>query len=266
MAAQINVPGTIKLGDLVTSDGSVGTTQVNALSIIDGAAQLFDGKNVAGTPNAITVTGAHLNQLALANISVQAQAVEPPVHVCGPVVTTFHSAALRVKLGINLASVSLPTGTRTALLGNTSLTLGTLSVYIEVAHATGVISAVSAITTAMTVQATPGIASAYLGTFNDLQLFDRSHQVDPVNDLSPGVIAQLVTSSQTIGVYAKAAIVGRSPTPTSFTFSGAGVQSQTASTSGLTAASLLTSRAGNLSITTSPTLASTRAASTDAGG
>ena len=257
VAAQLNVPGTIRLGDLVTSDGIVGTTQVNVLSVIDGAAQLYNNKNVASTPTPITVTGVQLNQASVANISVQVQAVEPPVYVCGPVGTTFHSSALRVKLGVTLASLSLPTGLLTVLLGNTSLTLGAFSVYVEVAHATGTISTINTITNALSVQATPGIASAYLGQFNDLQFFDRTHQIDPVNDITPGVIAQLVVGGSTIGVYAKAAIVGQSPTPTTLNFSGAGVQAQTATTSGLTAGSLLTSLASNLSITTSPDLGGT---------
>ena len=252
VAAQISVPGTIKLGDLVSSDGIVGTTQLDALSVIVGAVQLYNDKNVASTPTPITVTGAQLGQSSLANITVQVQAVEPPVYACGPVGTSFHSSGLRVKLGITLASLSLPTGTLTALLGPTSLTLGNFSVYVEVAYATGVISAVNAVTNAMSVQVTPGIAAAYLGTFNDTLFFDRTHQIDPVNDLSPGQIAQLVTATQTIGVYAKAAVVGQSPTASTLSFTG--VQSQTATTSGLTATSLLTSLASNLVISTSPDL------------
>ena len=254
LTAQVNVAGTIKLGDLIASDGIVGTTQINALSLIDGAAQLFNGKNVATTPTAINITGAQLGQSSLASISVQVQAVEPPVYVCGPAGTTFHSSALRLKLGISLASVSLDTSVLTSLLGTTSLTVGQFSVYVEVAHASGVISAVNAITNAITVQATPGIASIYLGTFNDLNFFDRTHTINPATDLTPGTIAQLQLLGGTIGVYAKAAVTGVAPTPTTFNFSGTGVQTQTASTSGLTATTLLTSLVGNLQITTSPSL------------
>ncbi len=254
IAAQINVPGTFRLGDLLTSDGIVGTTQINVLSLIDGAAQLFNGKNVVSTPTALNITGAQLGQSSLANISIQVQAVEPPVYVCGPAGTTFHSAALRLKLGLTLASVSLDTSSLATLLGNTSLTLASFSVYVEVAHASGIISAVNAITNAMTVQATPGIASVYLGTFDDLQFFDRTHTINPATDLTPGTIAALTLVGQTIGVYAKAAVTGVAPSPTTFNFSGTGVQTQTATTSGLTATTLLTSLAGNLQITISPSL------------
>lgn len=254
VAAQVNVTGKIKLGDLITSDGIVGTTQINALSLIDGAAQLYNGKNVVSTPTAINITGAQLGQSSLASIGVQVQAVEPPVYVCGPVGTTFHSSALRLKLAISLASVSLNTGVLTTLLGNTSLTLGSFSVYVEVAHASGIISAVNAVTNALSVQATPGIASIYLGTFDDLQFFDRSHTINPATDLTPGTIAQLQLVGQTIGVYAKAAVTGVSPTPATLNFSGAGVQTQTVTTSGLTATTLLTSLVGNLQITIAPSL------------
>src|SRR6185436_6780556 len=107
----------------------------NALALIDGAAQLYNKQNVLTMPAPLTITGAQLGQSSLANITLQVQAVEPPVYVCGPVGTTFHSSALRVKLGLSLASVNLNTGVLNALLGTTSLTLASFSVYIEVAHA-----------------------------------------------------------------------------------------------------------------------------------
>ena len=255
VAAQLNVPGTIRLGDLLTSDGIVGTTQINALALIDGAVQLYNNQNVLTTPQAINVTGAQLGQSSLANIAVQVQAVEPPVYVCGPVGTTFHSSALRLKLSITLASLTLDTTTLLGALGASStLTLAKFTVYVEVAHATGLISAVNAVTNAMTVQATPGIASVYLGNIVDTTFFDRSHAINPATDLTPGTIASLVSGGNTTGVFAKAAIIGASPTPSVFTFSGAGVQTQTATTSGLTATSLLTSLAGNLQVTISPSL------------
>lgn len=254
LAAQVNVPGTIRLGDLVSSDGIVGTTQINALALIDGAVQLYNGQNVLTTPTAITVTGVQLGQSSIASIGIQVQAVEPPVYVCGPVGTTFHSSALRVKLNLALANVSLDTSGLAAALGTTSLTLANFSVYVEVAHATGIISAVNAITNAMTVQATPGIASVYLGTIADSVFFNRSRALNPATDLTPGTIAQLQLVGQTIGVYAKAAVIGAAPTPTVFNFSGAGLQTQTATTSGLTATSLLTSLVGNLQVTIAPSL------------
>ncbi len=254
IGANLNVPGTITLGSLVSSDGIVGTTQVNVLALINGAVDLFNTQNVATTPTPLTVTGAQLGQSSIASIAVQVQAVEPPVYVCGPAGTTFHSSALRVKLAITAASLSLNTSSLNALLGNTTLTLATFTVYVEVAEATGVISAVNAITNAMTVQATPGIAAAYLGTISDFNFFNRSHAIDVATDLTPGTIATLQTGSATIGVYAQAAATGVAPTPTTFNFSGPGVQTQTASTSGLTATTLLTSLVGNLQVTISPSL------------
>ncbi len=254
VAANLNLPGTITLGSLLSSDGIVGTTQINALALIDGAVQLYNTQNVATTPTPITITGAQLGQSSLASIALQVQAVEPPVYVCGPAGTTFHSSALRVKLGITAASLSLNTSALSAALGSTTLTLSTFTVYVEVAHATGVISAVNAITNAMTVQATPGIASIYLGTISDLNFFNRSRAINVATDLTPGTIASLVSGTSTIGVYAKAAVTGVAPTPTTLNFSGTGVQTQTASTSGLTATTLLTSLAGNLQVTISPSL------------
>jgi len=255
VGANLNAPGTITLGSLLSSDGVVGNTQINALGLISGAAQLYNTQNVATTPTPITITGAQLGQSSLANITLQVQAVEPPVYVCGPVGTTFHSSALRVKLGITAASVSLDTGALSAALGSTTLTLATLTVYVEVAEATGVITAINAISNAMTVQATPGIASIYLGTISDLNFFNRSRAINVATDLTPAPIASLVIGgTTTIGVYAQAAATGTAPTPTTMSFSGSGVQTQTASTSGLTATTLLTSLVGNLQVTISPSL------------
>jgi uncharacterized repeat protein (TIGR01451 family) len=55
-------------------------------------------------------------------------------------------------------------------------------------------------------------------------------------------------------VYAKAAVTGSSPSPATVSFSGTGVQSQTVTTSGLTATTLLTSLANNLTLSLSPSL------------
>ena len=254
VAANLSVPGTITLGSLISSDGIVGTTQINALALIDGAVQLYNKQNVATTPTPINITGAQLGQSSIANIAVQVQAVEPPVYVCGPAGTTFHSSALRVKLAITAASLSLNTSTLNAALGNTTLTLATFTVYVEVAEATGVITAINAITNAMTVQATPGIAAAYLGTISDLNFFNRSRAINVATDLTPAPIASLQIGATTIGVYAQAAVTGVAPSPTTFNFSGSGVQTQTATTSGLTATTLLTSLVGNLQVTISPSL------------
>ncbi len=257
IAANIAVPGTIRLGDLLSSDGLVGNTSINALQLVNGIAQLYNGQNVLTTPAPITVSGATLGIAGLAtSVQISAQAVEPPVYVCGPVGTTFHTSALRVKLALNLLSLNLNTSALNALpgVGGTSVTLGQLTLYLEVANASGVISAVNAIANTMSVQVTPGIAAIYLGQMSDAVFFNRSHAINPATDLSPGIIGQLVINSLNVSIMAKAAIVGNAPLPTTLTFSGTALQTQTATTAAGFETSLLGSLLGNLTLSITPSL------------
>ncbi len=257
IAANIAVPGTIKLGDLVTSDGLVGNTSINALQLVNGVAQLYNGKNVLTTPTPITVSGATLGIAGLAtSVQISAQAVEPAVYVCGAVGTTFHTSTLRVKLALNLLSLNLDTSALNALpgVGGTSVTLGQMSLYLEVANASGVISAVNAIANSLSVQVTPGIAAVYLGTMSDSVFFNRSHAINPATDLTPGIIGSLVINSLNVSIMARAAVVGAAPTPTTLIFNGTALQTQTATTVVGFETSLLGSLLGNLTLSLTPSL------------
>ncbi|MET0382343.1 MAG: hypothetical protein ABW032_02870 [Burkholderiaceae bacterium] len=257
LAANVNVPGTIKLGDLLTSDGLVGNTGINALQLVTGAVQTYNGKNVATTPAPITVSGTNLGIPGLASsVQISAQAVEPPVYVCGPVGATFHSSALRVKLAMTLISLTPDPSLLNALVGvsGVNVTLGQMTLYIEVAEASGVITAVNALANSMTVQATPGIAAIYLGTMSDSVFFNRSHAINPATDLTPGTIGSLAINSLNVAILAKAAIVGGAPSPTTLMFSGAGVQTQGATSVAGFESSLLSSLLGNLQVTVTPSL------------
>lgn len=255
MGAQWSVPTTITLGSLLTSDGLEGTTRINALSLVSGAAELFNTTNVATTPTPVTVSGVSLGQSGtISSVQISAQAVEPPVYVCGPTGSTFHSSAIRVALAMTLATLTPSTSTLSGISPGTSLTLGQMQVYVEVAHASGIITAVNAISNAMTVQVTPGIAALYLGTISDTVFFNRSHAIVPATDLSWSTIGSLHILGTDVAVLAKAAGVGDAASPTSLSFSGAGVQVQTVS-AGTTSVSTLVSRLfGTLQVSVSPSL------------
>jgi uncharacterized membrane protein len=256
LGVNLNLPGTITLGGLLSSDGLVGTTSVNALQVATAAVELYNKQNVATTPTPVTISGSSLGLSGVLNsVQLSAQAVEPPVSVCGPVGSGFHSSAIRIKLALNLVSLSPSTSTLGAVLGlvSTSVSIGQLQLYVEVGEASGVISAVNAITNAMTVQATPGLAALYLGTMPDSVFFNRGHQINPATDLGYGSIGALTVGGASISIGAKAAAVGATPFASSLAFSGAN-QTLTASTGLNFSTTLLTSLVGNLSVSINPSL------------
>lgn len=199
-----------KLGQLLQSNGVLGTTRVNALELLTGVIQLYNARNVVATPQAITLSGNSLGLGSLlGGVTLQAQVVEPPVIVCGGVGSTFHSAAIRVKLGIDLVSINLDISLLTALLGGgISANIGHLDLYVEVARTDGVITAVNAVSNAVTVQATPGVAALYLGRISDALYFNRSRAINTSTDLDYGVIGAIKVGALSIDIKAKAAAVG----------------------------------------------------------
>lgn len=200
----------IQLGQLLQSNGVLGTTRVNALELVTGVLQLYNSRHVLSTPQAITLSGASIGLGSLlGSVTLQAQVIEPPVIVCGGVGSSFHSAAMRVKLGVDLVSINLDVSLLTALLGGgISAHIGHLDVYVEVARTDGVITAINSLSNAVTVQATPGVAALYLGRIDDALFFNRSRAINPATDVGWGVVGALKVGALNIEILAKAAAVG----------------------------------------------------------
>ena len=97
------------------------------------------------------------------------QVVEPPVYVCGEQGSTFHTAAVRVKLNVNLNGLTV----NVLGLSNATVALTNLTLYLEVARATGTLDLVNAVSQALTLKATPGLARLGLGQISDAVFFDR---------------------------------------------------------------------------------------------
>ena len=248
--------GTVRLGDLLVTDGALGTTQINALELVSGVVQLFNTKNVVSTPAAITVPGLDLGLGGtIAQLTLAAQVVEPPVYACGPTGTTFHTATVRLRLGIDLVSLSLDTGLLAAipLVNTVSLRLVRLDVYLEVARAEGTLGLVDAIAGAMSVQARPGVADLYLGLIPDATFFNRTRALSAA-DVTPAPIAALTINGSTVAVRAKASARGQAPSATLLNFTGPYPQTRTAYTQAGFAANLLGSLVGNLTLSLSPSL------------
>lgn len=260
--------GNIRLGDLLDidlPDNALATTSLNALELLSGSAQLYNMRNVLTTPTPITVSGNSLglSGLSVGNVAVYVQAVEPPVYVCGPAGTQFHTAAVRIKLNIDLLGLSPDTSSLLGLGGLTgiALQLGQLQLYLEVARAEGTIGLVNALANAVSVQATPGVVDLYLGTMADNVFFNRNHVLNPNVDLGFASIANLsitlpLLGTQTVAVQARAAAKGQNPGVRTLSFPGPFPQTRTASTTLGFVNTLLTDLLASLQLQILPTLGS----------
>ncbi len=239
----------IQLGQLLQSNGVLGTTRVNALELVTGVVQLYNGSNVVSTPTPITLSGSSLGLGSLINnVSLQAQVVEPPVINCGPVGSTFHSAAIRVKLSINLVSVGLNVAVLNELLGGTvSASIAHLDVYVEVAQTSGVITTINSLAGAVTVQATPGVAALYLGEISDSLFFNRNHAISATSDLTWGTIGQLTVGSLAVDIQVKAAASGSAIGATTVTLTSSSPTATVYSNAGF-ATTLVSTLVGNLQV------------------
>ncbi|WP_419192642.1 Ig-like domain-containing protein [Kolteria novifilia] len=235
--------GTIRLIDLLNvdlPDGSLANIDLDALDLVSGTVQLFNYDNVLTTPQPVTVSGADLGLGGVVNsIELYAQVVESPVFTIAKEGTTFHTAAMRLKLNVDLVDANVDTTTLEdalqAALGagvsvQADLTLGQVEFYANVARAEGIVTQIDAIAETVTVDATPGIADVYLGTISDSLFYNRTHLIDPVTDLTyanVGTLSIQATDSlgapladETTGISAKAFGEGQAPLVDSLLFSG----------------------------------------------
>ena len=203
LKAQVGgLSGTIALGDLLKFDfptGAFADARINALNLVTGGAQLFNRTNAVttgGTPITLSGVSVDLSGLGLGvntatpTVQLFVQIVEPPIYLCGPQGSTFHTAAVRVKLDIDLSGVNVGvTGT------SATMRFTTVSAYLEVARADGTLALVNAVTRALTLNGTPGLARLGIGQLSDSVFFDRSRDTGTSMPLpNPAKIAEVTTS------------------------------------------------------------------------
>ncbi|QEH32027.1 hypothetical protein OJF2_04960 [Aquisphaera giovannonii] len=269
------VPGltqTIKLGDLLQVDpnqGSLANIGINALDLVTGAAQLYNFKNVATTPSPVTISGSSLGLGSLINsVQLYAQVIEPPVFVRAAEGVTFHTAAVRTELALDLVDINLDTTSlASGLLSSLGLvgatvtagaSLGQLDVYAEVASGTGVLSSVDAIAGAVTVQATPGLANLYVGDIAPSVFFNRTHAINPATDVGYGSVGGLnlaVNSALlgnlanvSVGIQARSSALGTAPLGGGLTFNGPFPETQTVGSGAAAVSNLVTTLVTNLQL------------------
>ncbi len=242
LASQLNGAGaTVRLGDLLklsVDTGNLGTSTVNALDMFTGLIQLYNKRNVLTTPVPVGISGGLLGSLGVVNsLQLYAQVIEPPSYVCGPTGSTFYSAAVRIKLKLDLITLAPVTDTLVGLglLQSASIAIGKLDVYADVARGQGSLAAVNAAAKAVTLQVAPGVADLYIGKIDDSVFFSRSPIRD--SDVDFGSIGALQATlvlglaSVNIPLDVKSIVRAQAPFSTSVTMTGNFPQTRTVSSS-----------------------------------
>jgi uncharacterized membrane protein len=235
LASQLNgVGATVRVGDLVKLTAgapTLGTTTLNALDMLTGLVQLYNTKNVVSTPQPVGISGGLLGQLGIINsLQLYSQVVEPPVYVCGPAGSQFHSAAIRVKLKLDLVSLAPATTLLTNLGLTTEIAIGKLDVYLELARGEGSLTSVDAVSRAVTLQVTPGVADAYIGTIPDEVFFNRTRSITAA-DVEYGTVGAITLAGIGTAIQVKSIVKGQAPMGSSVTLSGTFPQTRTVSSS-----------------------------------
>ncbi len=249
----VGAGATVRLNDLVLVNAATPTlaaTRVNSLDLLTGLIQLYNRRNVVTTPTPIGISGGVLGMLGILNsVQIYAQVVEPAVYICGPTGSVFHSAAIRVKLKLDLVTLAPVTDLLTALLGNTSIAIGKLDVYVEIGRGDGTLTAVDAVSRAVTLQALPGVADVYIGQIDDSVFFNRARPINVATDLNHGTIGSLTLAGlNLLDIQVRSWARGQAPFSSTVTMSAPFPQTRTVSTSSSFVTSLVNSLVSNLSL------------------
>lgn len=262
--------GQIRLADLLQislPQGSLADIDLDVLDLVTGSAQLYNFRNVLTTPTPIAVNTAALGLTGVANLQMWLQVVEPPVIVCGPQGSSFHSSAIRIKLNVDVLqgfnTQAIINALNAAGLGLTNITLTAdvlkLQLYADVARAEGTITAIDYVAGAVSFQARPGLVNFYIGTIADSIFFNRSRVVTNA-DVSPVVINNLQLGFRLnllgvglldvqvpLSVTGRAAATG-SPALQNFTVNAPFPQTRTASSGTVSAGTLIVDLLNNLDL------------------
>lgn len=245
----------VRVGDLlkVGMDGNaLGNAVLNPLDMLTGLIQLYNYQNVLTTPQPIGISGGALGMLGIINsVQLYAQVIEPPVYTCGPAGTQFHTAAVRLKLKLDLVTLTPSTASLLAVAGvsSASVSISKLDVYVESARGEGSLAAVDAAAKAVTLQVAPGVADLYLGSIADSVFFNRTRRIADT-DVGHGDIGTLLLNGVNVGLSVKSIARGQAPFTSSLTLSGAFPQTRTVATSSAFATGAGNSLASNLSLRT----------------
>jgi uncharacterized membrane protein len=245
--------GTIRLGDLIQSDfpdGALAVLEMDLLSLLTGVISLFNYENVLTTPQPISVSGSALGLPNVAETQLYAQVIEPPIVKCGPTGTQFYSAEIRIKLNVN--TVTAPIRVSVLGLGQVSVSLTQLGLYLDVARAQGTLNFVDTLAPQVGMNVQPGIVHAYIGTISDNLFFNRDTVITPAM-VSFSTIGEVKVGGLTAALRGKADALG-STTNTNLTFNGPFPQTQTVGTSATFISNLVSTLVNDLELQVTPNI------------
>jgi uncharacterized membrane protein len=245
--------GTIRLGDLIQSDfpdGALAVLEMDILSLLTGVISLFNYENVLTTPQPISVSGSALGLPNVAETQLYAQVIEPPIVKCGPAGTEFYSAEIRIKLNIN--TLVAPIRVNLLGLGQVSVSLTQLGLYLDVARAQGSINFIDTLSPQVGVQVKPGIVNAYLGTISDSIFFNRDAVITPAV-VTYGTIGQVTVGGLTASLKGKADALGNT-TNANLNFNGPFPQTKTVGTSATFISNLISTLVNDLELQVTPNI------------
>ncbi|WP_137896337.1 DUF11 domain-containing protein [Ramlibacter sp. 2FC] len=264
LAAQFDsLAGTLRLAELIEGGGAAYDAQsLRTLDFVTGLVQLYNAEGLAAAREPVTLSGESLGLSGMVQaVRLSAQATEPPVFACGPAGTQFHSAAMRYQLEVDLVPSSPDVSALTAVPGiaGAQLTLSRLTLYGEVARGSGVIAAVDALARSVTVQATPGLASLYLGRIAQALFNDPGRAIDPATDLDFAPVGELTITdaagqSTTTAVEARGHAQGQASQAALLVFNGPFPETQTARADAGFASGMVAELMSSLALRTNPGL------------
>lgn len=257
-----SVSGYIKLSAFLQTSlpsAAFHTVNLNILDLLIGQIQLFNYQNSLGTPSIVTLLGSNIGLASIINsIQLSSQVVAPPLMVCSQSGAIFYSAALRLKLNLNLVPLVPNSASLNLLAGvaGASVSLTQLSLYADIARANGSISALNALSQVLTLQAIPGAVDIYIGQIADSLFFNRIRSLSS-NDFSYAGLGNLTVGAvvtTTVAIQGKSSASASTALASTLNFSGNFPQTQTAGNSATFINNLFTLLSQNLQLQLSPTL------------
>jgi hypothetical protein len=250
------VNGTVTLSDLLkgeTNASVLNQSSVNTLDLLNGVVAT-NNLNTSREAQTVNTTGSALGlDSKIGAVSLSVIVLEPAVFVCGPTGSKFYSASVRVKVHAALSNQGVNLNLNVGLnLATVKINLSALDLVVAVARAQGTITAINAMTAAVTVQATPGIAELYLGTISDDNLENRTRPINPTTDLGYASIGDvqvtLLGLTSTATLEARGYAIGTAPMASTLNFTGPYPQTLSATSSSNSISTLLTSLLNSLSV------------------
>jgi hypothetical protein len=253
----MNATGTLQLGKLLggnTASTKLTGGNVNTLDLINGVVQTSN-LNSDSPAKPTNTTGSALGLGGMVGgVTITVVALDQPMFVCGPQGTQFYSGAVRVRIHADISNSTTPLNLGVLAI---ALKLGSVDLVVSVGRATGTIKTVDAITAAVTVEVTPGIAELYLGKVSDAALADRDTPLTLASNVDYATIAS-VTITGALNLNASATIdakgyaLGTQPSPITLMFQKPYPQTKSATTNPAAASQLLQTLLSSLDIRVNP--------------